>query len=391
MLSFTELPPLALYLHLPWCVRKCPYCDFNSHEARGEVPDDDYVAALLRDLEFELPGIWGRRLVSVFLGGGTPSLFSPEAIERLLSGLRAYLHLGPDAEVTLEANPGTVDSGRFAAFRQAGVNRLSIGVQSFRDAQLRALGRVHDGAAARRAVESARQAGFEDVNLDLMFGLPGDSMDGAMADLETAIALSPSHLSWYQLTLEPGTAFARRPPTLPDDERVADIHERGLARLAAAGFDRYEVSAFARPDAVCRHNINYWEFGDYLGLGAGAHGKISDRLQGRILRSRRTRSPAEYLRHAGSARAVSDTRPVPRRELGLEFMMNALRLVEGVPAALFQSRTTLPLSVVAGELEQAVERGWLEWTLQRIRPTEPGLRYLNEVLALFLPGEDGKG
>ncbi|HEX6997907.1 MAG TPA: radical SAM family heme chaperone HemW [Gammaproteobacteria bacterium] len=390
-MRFATLPPLSLYVHLPWCLRKCPYCDFNSYEARGAVPEDAYVDALLRDLHAELPFAQGRALCSIFLGGGTPSLFSGDAIRRLLAGIRARLPLHADTEITLEANPGAAEAERFAAYREAGVNRLSIGVQSFRDAQLEALGRVHSAAEAVRAVELARRAGFDEVNLDLMYGLPGDDPEAALADLETAAALEPTHLSWYELTLEPGTAFHRRPPPRPDEDVVLEIESRGRERLAARGFGRYEVSAYARPGHRCVHNLNYWQFGDYLGIGAGAHGKLtlgaeaSRELGGSqaIVRRAKTRNPRTFMQTAGSPAAVTVERIEEPRQAVLEFMMNALRLPDGVDADCFEQRTGQPLAAVEQPLAEAERRGWLRLEQRRVTPTAEGLRALNRVLQLF--------
>ncbi len=371
------LPPLALYAHLPWCVRKCPYCDFNSHERGEALPEREYVAALVRDLEEMLPKVWGRRIVSVFLGGGTPSLFSPESIDSLLSAIRARLIVEPDAEVTLEANPGTVEAGRFRGYREAGVNRLSLGVQSFSDEMLAALGRIHSAEEARRAIEIALGS-FENVNLDLMYGLPGQTPGAARSDVEEAIGFGTSHLSVYQLTLEPNSIFHRHPPPLPPHDECADMQRSAEDLLAAAGFEHYETSAFARPGRRCRHNLNYWEFGDYLGLGAGAHGKVS--FPDRVTRHERPRQPKEYLK-SGS---LAEHRDVPSRELPFEFMLNALRLVEGFPAELFQARTGLALAAIESKLSLAESRGLLERDLERIRPSERGRNFLNDLLALFL-------
>ena len=386
MFQFTTLPPLSLYIHLPWCVRKCPYCDFNSHAPReGEpLPERAYVEALLRDVECELPLIWGRSIESVFIGGGTPSLFSAEALDALLSGLRARLRLLPGIEITLEANPGTVEAGRFAEYRALGINRLSIGVQSFDDERLRALGRIHGGREAILAAEVAHAAGFDNFNLDLMFGLPGQTLNGALADLEQGLALCPTHLSWYQLTLEPNTLFHARPPVLPDDERIADMQEAGVSRLAEAGFAPYEVSAYAREGRRCRHNLNYWEFGDYLGIGAGAHGKLTLPAEQRIIRRARLRSPEVFMARAGQAAAFEE-QSVNWKEAPFEFMLNALRLHEGFPSALFQERTGLPISVVRQALEKAEAKGLIDWQLTHIRPTVLGARFLNDVITLFLP------
>ncbi len=382
--TFTAPPPLALYVHLPWCVRKCPYCDFNSHAAR-EIPGTAYVDALLADLEQELPAVWGRRVESVFLGGGTPSLFSGEAIDRLLSGIRARLSLAPGAEITLEANPGTVEAGRFADYRAAGVNRLSLGVQSFDDGHLRAIGRIHDAAQARAAVEAARRAGFDHLNLDLMFGLPGQDRSTGLRDLQEAIDLAPEHLSWYQLTLEPHTPFANAPPPLPDEEEIVALWEAGRERLAAAGYGQYEVSAYARAGHRCRHNLNYWTFGDYLGIGAGAHGKITDAPGGRILRYHKQRSPQAYLRMAGTPERIRGERWLDADEVVFEFMMNVLRLPEGGDHALFEARTGLPCARVRPRLETLAEEGWLVFDGDRFRASERGARYLDDLVARFLP------
>src|SRR5688572_3667007 len=382
-LHFDELPPLALYVHLPWCVRKCPYCDFNSYEARGALPDLEYVAALLRDLRGELTLAQGRTIETIYFGGGTPSLFSGAAIARLLEGVRAEVSIAADAEITLEANPGAVDTARFAAFRDAGVNRLSIGVQSFRDDKLRALGRVHDAGQAEAAVAVARAAGFTNLNLDLMYGLPGDDVAGAVADLERAIALKPEHLSWYQLTLEPNTAFERRPPALPDDDVVARIEEQGRALLAAHGYERYEVSAYAQRGRRCLHNLNYWQFGDYLGIGAGAHGKVTLPAPGEIARRAKTRNPRTYLQQAGSAAATSEERVGRRSQAALEFLMNALRLLDGTPVEMFQARAGQPAAAIGAARAAAIARGWLCSEPDRLRATPTGLEKLNKLLELF--------
>ncbi len=384
--QLAALPPLALYVHIPWCVRKCPYCDFNSHERAGELPEREYVERLMTDLESMLPSVWGRRLSSVFIGGGTPSLFSPDAIDRLLSGVRARLPLEPTAEITLEANPGTVEAARFEGFRQAGVNRISVGVQSFDERMLKALGRVHDAAEARRAVEAALAA-FDTVNLDLMYGLPGQSLEMARADLAQGIATGVPHLSAYQLTIEPNTVFFSKPPKLPEHDLSADMQLAIEGLLAAAGFEHYETSAFARPGHRSRHNLNYWQFGDYLGIGAGAHGKVS--FPDRITRHSRIKQPREYL---AAEDTLAEQKEIPVAELGFEFMLNALRMTEGFPVALFQERTGLPLLRVEGALQKAEAQGLLERDWQRIRPTERGQRFLNALLELFLAGEStGRG
>jgi putative oxygen-independent coproporphyrinogen III oxidase len=385
MLAFFSPIPLALYIHIPWCVRKCPYCDFNSHEARGPLPELAYVDALLRDLEQDLPRVWGRRISSLFIGGGTPSLFSAEALDRLLSGLRARLPLRPDLEITLEANPGAVERNRFAEFRAAGVNRLSIGVQSFNDGQLQQLGRIHDRRAAFAAAEAAHAAGLENFNLDLMFGLPGQTVDQALADIANAAALQPTHLSYYQLTIEPNTAFHHAPPTLPDDEIIGVIQERVQAELARRGYRQYEVSAYAREGWRCQHNLNYWEFGDYLGIGAGAHGKLTDPAAGQIHRLWKLKQPREYLASAGTRAGIGADTPIREADLPVEFLMNALRLVEGAPAALFAERTGLPLAALEPALSQARERGLLEMDTERLQTTEHGLRFLNDLLQEFMP------
>ncbi len=382
------LPPLSLYIHLPWCVRKCPYCDFNSHEAREAVPEAAYVDALLADLESELPRVWGRRLESVFLGGGTPSLFSPEALDHLFSELRARLPWLPDMEVTLEANPGTTDAGRFRGYREAGVNRRSIGVQSFDDDQLRQLGRIHGAREARVAFEAARSAGFENSNIDLMFGLPGQTVAGALKDLAEGLALGPEHLSWYQLTLEPNTRFAAQPPVLPEEDTLWDMHTAGQEHLAEAGYTQYEVSAYARAGRPCRHNLNYWEFGDYLGIGAGAHGKISLPAEGRILRRWKHRQPRQYMEAARSGEAASGEHTLTREETVFEFMLNAMRLNQGVPLALFTERTGLAPEALEPMRGEAVARGLLTDDPERLEPTELGRRFLNDLQALFLVDGD---
>jgi oxygen-independent coproporphyrinogen-3 oxidase len=384
--GLTVLPPLSLYVHFPWCVRKCPYCDFNSHEARAGNDHQAYVAALLSDLESALPAIWGRAVSSVFIGGGTPSLMSAEALELLMQGIRARVRLDPDAEVTLEANPGTFESEKFKAFRAAGVNRLSIGVQSFDDGKLAALGRIHDARQAHTALEIALQH-FDNVNLDLMYALPGQSLAQAMSDLECALEYGVTHLSAYHLTIEPNTLFHRyQPAGLPDDDLSADMQEAVEARLQQAGFEHYETSAFARPGRHCRHNLNYWRFGDYLGIGAGAHGKISS--SGGMLREMRYKQPAAYLDAVARAEAAQTREAISRTDLPFEFMMNALRLTGGFEVALFSERTGLPLSVIQRELARAESQGLIERDLQRLWPTLKGQRFLNDLLSLFLkPGD----
>ncbi|MFO1294424.1 MAG: radical SAM family heme chaperone HemW [Rubrivivax sp.] len=381
-LQLAALPPLALYVHLPWCLRKCPYCDFNSHVAAGALPERRYLDALVADLEQSLPLVWGRPVVSVFLGGGTPSLVSPAGIDRLLGAIRARLPLEPLAEITLEANPGSFEHGRFAAYRAAGVTRLSLGVQSFDDALLTRIGRVHDAAQARAAAAEAAAA-FEQFNLDLMYALPGQTPAQLEADLDAALAFAPPHLSVYQLTLEPGTQFARRPPPLPDEDQAAAMLERIVARVAAAGLERYEVSAFARAGARCWHNLNYWCFGDYLGIGAGAHGKLS--FPQRVLRQQRWREPAQYMARALAGAPASQAQEVARRDLPFEFMLNALRLRAGFELRLFGERTGLPLSALEPALAQAQARGLLEREGDVVRPSARGFDFLSDLQALFLP------
>ena len=385
MRQFTELPPLGLYIHIPWCLKKCPYCDFNSHAiGEQELPENAYVDALLADLTQELPDIWGRSISSVFIGGGTPSVFSPAAFDRLLSGIRALTNLHPETEITMEANPGTFEQQRFAEFRRLGINRLSIGIQSFDDRSLRALGRVHNAEEATESVRIAREAGFERLNLDLMFGLPEQSRQMARTDLATALALQPDHLSWYQLTLEPNTLFYQQPPPLPDDDESWAMQAAGLDLLDDAGFARYEVSAFAQPRQPCRHNLNYWTFGDYLGIGAGAHGKISFASDGRIIRRRKRRNPADYLRHATTGARLSHEQEIPVQETAFEFMLNALRLKDGVETGLFARRTGLPLQVVRKQLDEAIEKGLLADDPAQIVTTALGYDHLNSVLEIFM-------
>ncbi len=382
LINLSALPPLSLYVHIPWCVRKCPYCDFNSHEARGEVPQRDYAKALMRDLEQALPLIWGRPVHTVFFGGGTPSLLSAETLDYILSQLRALLPLSYGAEITLEANPGTFEAAKFKEFHASGITRLSVGIQSFNDEHLAALGRIHDSAEARRAVEIALST-FDNVNLDLMYALPQQSHEQALADIRTAIAYAPQHISAYHLTLEPNTAFHRTPPPLPDDDASAAMQEAIEAELAHAGYEHYETSAFARPGKRSRHNLNYWTFGDYLGIGAGAHSKIS--FADRILRQARTKHPTAYLKGVESGTHIDSEHSLGRQDLGFEFMMNALRLTEGFPVALFQDRTGQSISLIGRTLDNAQQRGLIERDHLHITPTLQGQRFLNELLQLFLP------
>lgn len=390
-LDLRALPPLALYVHWPWCVRKCPYCDFNSHEQAGGVeaiPEGEYLAALRADLEGALPLVWGRRIVSIFVGGGTPSLLSAAGLDRLLSDVRALLPLEADCEITLEANPGTFEAAKFAAFRAAGVNRLSIGIQSFDDAQLARLGRIHDGAQAIAAVELAQHT-FDDFNLDLMYALPEQTLADAQRDVERALSFAPPHLSLYQLTLEPNTVFAKYPPQLPDEDTVAAIGEWIEARTAEAGYQHYEVSAYARSGHRCRHNLNYWQFGDYLGIGAGAHSKLS--FPHRVIRQIRFRQPVSYLQNARHGRFVAESAEVGRADLAFEFMLNALRLSDGFAPTLFTERTGLALSQIERRLDAAESRGLIVRDHRRIAPTPLGRRFLSDLQSLFLPERAATG
>ena len=379
-IALAALPPLSLYVHIPWCVRKCPYCDFNSHESRGDLPEQQYALALTADLERALPSIWGRRVHTVFFGGGTPSLLSAKTLDEILSGIRARLPLDPDAEITLEANPGTFEAGKFAEFRRLGINRLSIGVQSFNPRHLKSLGRIHDDHEARRAIEIARTQ-FNNINLDLMYALPEQRLLDAEADVATAVEFAPQHVSAYHLTLEPNTYFYRYPPPVPDESLAADMQETIESLLAEHGYVHYETSAFARPGFQSRHNSNYWLFGDYLGIGAGAHSKIS--FADRIIRQMRWKHPREYLERA-AYQPVQQENGVSPTELPFEFMMNALRLVHGFPARLFEERTGVPLITVHRELDEAERLGLLTRTVEEITPTVRGQRFLNDLLQLFM-------
>jgi len=393
--SFRALPPLSLYIHIPWCVRKCPYCDFNSHEAREAVPEKEYVAALVRDLELALPLIWGRKVYTVFFGGGTPSLLSGESVAKILRQVRMLLPLDLGAEITLEANPGTVEASRFAAYREAGVNRLSLGIQSFNDAHLQALGRIHSADEAKTAIAIA-QRHFDNLNLDLMYALPHQALDEALQDVRIALSFAPQHLSCYHLTLEPNTLFHHNPPPLPGDDISAEMQQRIEQMLATHGYQHYETSAFAQPNCRARHNLNYWQFGDYLGIGAGAHSKLS--FHDKVLRQMRHKQPQAYLdaveqatpvraRHGEaepSGAGVQEEHEVSTGDLAFEFMMNALRLNEGFDSTLFQERTSLPLLRVRRELERAVRRGLIVQDHQRIAPTQLGQRFLNDLLEVFL-------
>ncbi len=386
LLQLPVLPPLSLYVHLPWCIKKCPYCDFNSHEWRGPQDarsvQDAYIDALLADLEASLPLIWGRSVHTIFFGGGTPSLFAPEAIDRLVGGLRARLRLTADVEITLEANPGTFEKDRFKAFRQAGITRLSIGVQSFNDAHLKALGRVHDRAQALAAVNEAAQV-FDTFNLDLMYALPGQTLAQLSEDVAAALSFAPPHLSIYHLTIEPNTLFAKHPPALPEDDEAYAMMDRITERTAAAGLGRYEVSAYARPGHACAHNLNYWQFGDYLGIGAGAHSKLS--FAHRIVRQVRYREPQRYVQQAMQGEPVSQSEEVAREALPFEFMLNALRLKEGFALSDYMERTGLALTSIQRGLKEAEQKGLIgrDWT--RVWPTERGFDFLSDLQALFLP------
>ena len=375
--------PLSLYIHIPWCIKKCPYCDFNSHEARNDVPEFDYVKALLKDLESELPHIWGRPIESVFIGGGTPSLFSAKAIEMLMSGLRERLPIRPNIEITLEANPSTFEQQRFSAYRESGINRLSIGIQSFSNAKLKALGRVHDSAEALKAASIAKLSGFDNFNLDLMFGLPQQSTQQALDDLQQAIECSPQHLSWYQLTIEENTLFHHAPPVLPDDELLWELQEAGQSVLAGAGFEQYEVSAYAKPKHQCHHNNNYWQYGDYLGIGAGAHGKLS-MPDGSIIRHLKHRHPEQYMKQAMLNEPRSSTHHVAEKDRPFEFMLNALRLKDGFSAELFAERTRLDFEVVEKKLAQITEKGLLKSAGDRYWPSAKGWAFLNDAMEVFI-------
>ena len=391
MLGFKSNPPLSLYIHLPWCIKKCPYCDFNSHAVDKEAftdfnQENVYVDALISDLGSELPRIWGRPIVSIFIGGGTPSLFSAEAIDHLMAALRSMLTFYHNTEVTMEANPGSAEAARFKAYRASGINRLSIGVQSFDDKKLKALGRVHNSTEAFNAVAMAKDAGFDEINVDVMFGLPDQSIDEALSDLEIAMKLQPTHLSWYQLTIEPNTVFYSKPPVLPPDDLLWDMQQQGQAYLSDNGFNQYEISAYARKreNHQCQHNRNYWQFGDYLGIGAGAHGKLTHVAEGKIERYARHRIPQSYMDKVARTCAITETRSLTRDELPLEFMMNSLRLNEGFHPSLFNERTGLLLNSIQKQLQIAEEKSLIEWDLNKIKPTKTGHRYLNDLIEIFM-------
>lgn len=382
ILNLSALPPLSLYLHFPWCVRKCPYCDFNSHEASGSVPEQAYLDALRADLEQALPLIWGRKIYTIFIGGGTPSLLSAAGLDRLMSDVRSLLPIDGAAEITMEANPGTFEAEKFASYAGSGINRLSIGIQSFNSQHLSALGRIHDGDEARRAIDIA-QANFSNINLDLMYALPEQTLAQARQDIATAIRFAPSHLSLYHLTMEPNTVFAKYPPSVPDDDASAAMQDMLTELTAAAGYRHYEVSAFAQAGRQARHNQNYWEFGDYLGIGAGAHSKLS--FPHRVVRQARYKQPAAYMQHAAAGNAVAEEAEITRDELGFEFMLNASRLTEGFDVRLFNERTGLGLNGIEQGLNLAESKGLIERDHKRIRPTALGQRFLNDLQQIFLP------
>jgi putative oxygen-independent coproporphyrinogen III oxidase len=380
-LNLTALPPLSLYIHWPWCVRKCPYCDFNSHESNGPVPETEYLDALRADLESSLPLIWGRKIHTVFIGGGTPSLMSAAGLERLMSDLRTLLPLDLDAEITMEANPGTFEAEKFRQFRASGINRLSIGIQSFNGEHLQALGRIHDAREAMRAVEIA-QANFDNFNLDLMYALPRQTLAQARQDIDTALSFSPPHLSLYHLTMEPNTVFAKFPPPLPDDDESADIQDMISSTMAGAGYDHYEVSAYAKPGHRARHNLNYWTFGDYLGIGAGAHSKLS--FPHRVLRQARYKQPASFMQAAMNGNAVHEEHEIARADMGFEFMLNLLRLTGGFDPNLFGERTGMTINAIDKALNEAEAKGLITRDFRLIRPTELGQRFLNDLQEMFL-------
>lgn len=375
------LPPLSLYVHIPWCVKKCPYCDFNSHTANNQLPEEEYLQALIQDLELELPYMQGRKLSSIFFGGGTPSLFSADTIGRIIQAAQKRIGFEDRMEITLEANPGTFEQEKFSGYRRIGVNRLSIGIQSFNNNQLEALGRIHSSEQAIKAIETAGNAGFENINLDLMHGLPGQDISHAMADLKQAIDLNPNHISWYQLTIEPNTVFYNKPPTLPKDIILESIQEKGLKLLADNGYQQYEVSAYCKEGNKSSHNMNYWEFGDYLGIGAGAHGKVTLVDEGRIIRTAKTRKPEDYLARENSYTANCHT--IPKEELPMEFMINAMRLNNGVPKQFFSDRTGITLEEIQPALDKLKKLELIEQPINNLSPTEKGHQFLNNLLEVF--------
>tara|TARA_R110002167_G_scaffold6277_6_gene29004 strand:- start:76125 stop:77279 length:1155 start_codon:yes stop_codon:yes gene_type:complete len=380
--ALLQLPPLSLYVHIPWCVRKCPYCDFNSHESNGEIPEAQYIDALLQDFRNVQQYAQGRPIQSIFFGGGTPSLFSAPGYVRLLEGFQAIVPFAPDIEITLEANPGTAERGKFADYRRAGINRLSIGVQSFDDLQLHSLGRIHGSDDARAAIEFARSAGFDNLNIDIMYGLRGQSTKDAMRDLQTAIAFEPEHLSWYQLTIEPNTEFYKRPPVLPEDDDLIDIQDSGLALLQANGYARYEISAFARNAMMARHNLNYWRFGDYIGIGAGAHGKITQVERGQIERTRNKKQPEHYMNADG--KYMAELASIPANEIAIEYLLNVLRMPEGFSTSAFEAATGLGFELIQKQVSSLQAQELLSFEDAHVRPTEKGQQFLNSVLETFL-------
>ena len=380
-LNLAALPPLSLYIHYPWCVRKCPYCDFNSHEAKGELPEEEYLAAVRLDLEQSLPLIWGRKIYTIFIGGGTPSLMSAKGLDRLMSDLRSLLPLDGDCEITMEANPGTFEAEKFRSYRESGINRLSIGIQSFNAQHLKALGRIHDDGEARRAVEIAH-ANFDNFNLDLMYALPTQTLAEAKQDLDTALSFAPPHLSLYHLTMEPNTVFAKYPPALPDDDASADMQDMIAQAMPAAGYEHYEVSAYAQPGRKARHNLNYWEFGDYLGIGAGAHSKIS--FPHRVLRQARFKQPKSFMEAALKGNPVQEEYEIAREDMGFEFMLNALRLTGGFEPNLFGERTGMGINAIEKQLNAAEAKGLIYRDHKLIKPTELGMRFLNDLQQMFL-------
>ncbi|CAB1276568.1 radical SAM family heme chaperone HemW [Candidatus Nitrosacidococcus tergens] len=385
MFQFQTLPPLSLYIHFPWCVRKCPYCDFNSHQLFQNLPEQAYIDALIQDLEQDLPRIRGRKIISIFMGGGTPSLFSPEFIHRLLSSVYSYLPWSLPIEITLEVNPGAIDQRKLAELRSAGINRLSLGIQSFSDHSLKVLGRIHNAKQACQTIEAAYRAGFDNINLDLIFGLPDQTQVQALYDIKTAIDFNPTHISHYQLTIEPNTYFHRYPPSLPVDESIYHWQELCQSSLENAGYEHYEVSAFAKRDYQCLHNVNYWQFGDYLGIGAGAHSKITNGAENNITRLWKVKHPTAYLTQIGTQKHVGGETTLTPQDTIFEFMLNTLRLTNGFSSTLFEAHTGLPLSAIEMPLRQAKELGWIIWEPNYIQPTQRGSALLNELLELFLP------
>ncbi len=384
-LTFQPNIPLSLYIHLPWCIKKCPYCDFNSHElATEKIDEQHYIESLICDLDTALPRIWGRTISSIFIGGGTPSLFSADALNELFSALRARLNINPNIEITLEANPGTADASRFNDYRQIGINRLSIGAQSFNNQKLNALGRIHDAGEAQNAIALAITAGFENINIDLMFGLPEQSICEALHDLEIAIAMAPNHLSWYQLTIEPNTLFNVRPPILPHEDKLWAMQHAGQILLSHSGYKQYEISAYATANNHCQHNLNYWQFGDYLGIGAGAHSKITDFNKMQVIRFKQHQVPARYMELTQKKEAFTTIKTLTKDDLLLEFMMGTMRLNNGVQTTLFTERTGLPLTLLDNKLTLALEKKLIDCSPSRLKPTEKGLHYLNDLLALWI-------